>query len=211
MSWWHYKTGIGIALAKHCNLVFCSFVLRIDWWKHFLTDHAITCGANGLYSFMCLWCNITIVAIRRKVRFHHTLPFMTKQRCSSVAATSRQHQKCHFWYFNMTSDVMVSDKFLMSDVLATNLRCCFFPHFLSFQDENRLDSWFSSFFHQSLTLISGVTRGLTLGGKLSWNGPLAKTQKKVKKDSESLDVVDVCTRLKNENTSKNAKKQPKEY
>ena len=30
----------------------------------------------------------TIVAIWRKVRFHHTLPFMTKQRFRSVAATS---------------------------------------------------------------------------------------------------------------------------
>jgi len=50
-----------------------------------------------------------------------------------------------------------------------------------------------------------------LGENLVEGGPLAKTQKKVKKDSESLDVVDVCTRLKNENTSKNAKKQPKEY
>jgi len=70
---------------------------------------------------------------------------------------------CHFWYFNMTSDVMFSDKFLTSDVLATN-------DFLSFQDENTLDSLFLSFFHQSLTVINGVTRGLTLGGKLSWRG-----------------------------------------
>ena len=97
MSWWHYRTGFGIALAKHCNLVFCSFVLRIDWWKPFLTVHAVTCGVNGLNNFMCLWCNTTIVAIGRKVRFHHTRPFMTKQRCSSFAATSRQHQNCHFW------------------------------------------------------------------------------------------------------------------
>ena len=93
MSWWHYRTGFGIALVKHCNLVFCSFVLRIDWLKLFLTDHAITCGVNGLNSFMCLWCNTTIVTIGRKMRFHHTLPFVTKQRCSSVAVTSRQHQK----------------------------------------------------------------------------------------------------------------------
>ena len=93
MSWWHYRTGFGIVLAKHWNLVFCSFVLRIDWWKPFLTDQAITCGGNSLNSFMCLLCNTTIVAIGRKVRFHHTLPFITKQRCSSVAATSRQHQK----------------------------------------------------------------------------------------------------------------------
>ena len=44
---------------------------------------------------------------------------------------------------NMTSDVMFSDKFLMSDVLWTNLMLTgflFFPHFLSFQDENKIDS-----------------------------------------------------------------------
>jgi len=91
MSWWHYS--FGIVLAKHCNLVFCSFFQRIDWLKPFRTDHAMTCGVNGLNSVMCLWCNTTIVAIGRKVRFHHTLPFMTKQKCISVAATSRQHQK----------------------------------------------------------------------------------------------------------------------
>jgi len=68
----------------------------------------------------------------------------------------------------MTSNVMFSDKFLMSDVLTTNLmltELLFFPHFLSFQNENKLDSRFLSFFHQSLTLISGLTRGLTLGEK----------------------------------------------
>jgi len=77
---------------------------------------------------------------------------MTKQRCSSVAATSRQHQKFGIIdtsvatsdiLTNMTSDVMFSDKFLMSDVLWANLMLTgflFFPHFLSFQDENKLDS-----------------------------------------------------------------------
>jgi len=90
MSWGHFS--FGITLAKHCNLVFCSFVLWIDWLKPFLTDRAMTCCVNGLNSFMCWWCNTTIAAIGRKVPFHHTLPFMTKQRCSSVAATSRQHQ-----------------------------------------------------------------------------------------------------------------------
>ena len=39
----------------------------------------------------------------------------------------------------------------------------------------------------------GVKGGLSQGGKLSWRGPLAKTQKKVKNESESLDVVDVYT------------------
>jgi len=32
--------NFGIALAKHCNLVFCSFVIQIDWLKPFLTEHA---------------------------------------------------------------------------------------------------------------------------------------------------------------------------
>ena len=41
--------------------------------------------------------------------------------------------------------------------------------------------------------ISGVTRGLSQGRQsLAEGDPLAKTQKKVN-DSESLDVVDVCT------------------
>ena len=57
---------LGIAQAKHCNLVCCSFVLRIDWVKPFLTDHAITCGVNGLNSFVCLWRNTTIVIIGKK-------------------------------------------------------------------------------------------------------------------------------------------------
>ena len=63
------------------------------------------------------------------MRFHKTLPFRTKQRCSSVVATSRQHQQFGIIdtsvatsdNINMTSDVMFSVKFLMSDVLATNL------------------------------------------------------------------------------------------
>jgi len=85
-------TDFGIAQSKRCNLVFCSFVLRIDWLKPFRSDHATTCGINGLNCFICLWCNTTIATIR-KVGFHHTLPFMTEQRCSSAAATSRLHQK----------------------------------------------------------------------------------------------------------------------
>jgi len=53
---------------------------------------------------------------------------------------------------------------------------------------------------------------LTRGDTLAEGGPLGKTQKKVKKDSESLDVVDVCTGQKNENTQEKRKKQqPKEY
>jgi len=34
-----------------------------------------------------------VVAIGRKVRFHHRLGFMTKQRCGLAAATSRLQQK----------------------------------------------------------------------------------------------------------------------
>jgi len=42
----------------------------------------------------------------------------------------------------MKSEVMFSDTFLMPDVLATNLMFTglFFSHFLSFYDENKLDS-----------------------------------------------------------------------
>jgi len=100
-------TGFGIVQSKHYNLVFCSFVLRIDWLKPFLTDHAITCGINGLNRFMCLWCNTTITTIERKVRFHHMLPFMTKQRCSSAAATWRLHQK--FGIIDTSVSVATSD------------------------------------------------------------------------------------------------------
>ena len=187
MSSWHYR--FRHRASYHCNLVFCSFVLRIDWLKPFLTDHAITCDVNGLNSFMCLWCNATIVAIGRKVRFHHTLPFMTKQRCGSVAATSRQHQK--FGIIDnsvVTSDILTWHQMWCSQInfsclmfcrhIWCWLNCCFFSNFLSYQDENKLDSWFLSFFHQSLTLISGVTRGLTLGESLVEGDPLAKTQKK---------------------------------
>ena len=117
-----------------------SFVLRIDWLKPFLTGYAITCGVNGVNSFICLWCNTAIVTIGRKVRFHHTLPFMTKRKGAVRLRRPRDctrssdpwFQCCHFWYFNMTSDVMFSDKFLMS---CRQIWCwlgCFFPHFLSF-------------------------------------------------------------------------------
>jgi len=53
---------------------------------------------------------------------------------------------------------MFSKKFLMCDVLATNLTltgCCLcFPRFLSLEGENKLDSLFLSFFHQYFTLMS---------------------------------------------------------
>ena len=89
------------------------------------------------------------VRVRIKVKNHC---FMTKQRWGSVAATSRQHQKFGIIDIsvatsdiltNMTSHVMFSHKFLMSDVLWTNLMLTgflFFPHFFSFQDENKLNS-----------------------------------------------------------------------
>ena len=58
----------GIAQAKHCNLVFCSFVLRIGWLKPFLMAHAITCGANGLTwiaSYVCsVATGVSLVNIR---------------------------------------------------------------------------------------------------------------------------------------------------
>jgi len=72
-------TDFGSSLAKHCNLAFCSFVLQIDWSKTFSDGTRNNMGVNALTSFICLWCNARIVAIGRKLRFHHTLP-MTKQR-----------------------------------------------------------------------------------------------------------------------------------
>jgi len=74
-----------------------------------VTDHAITCGVNGLNSFICLWCNTTIVTIGRKVRFHHTLHFMTKQRGSSAAATATSRLPQKFGIIDTsvsTSDVL---------------------------------------------------------------------------------------------------------
>ena len=73
-------TDFGIALAKLSNLVpVLSFYKSTDR-KPFLTDHAMACGENGLASFICLWSNARIVAVGRKVRFCHMLPFMRKQR-----------------------------------------------------------------------------------------------------------------------------------
>ena len=69
-------------------------------------NHAITCGVNSLNSFIYLWCNTKTVTIGRKVRFHHTLPFMTKQRCCSAAATSRLHPK----FGVIDASVATSDK-----------------------------------------------------------------------------------------------------
>ena len=64
----------GIALAKHCTLVFFSFVLQIDWWKPYRRNtHSMWCKWLDITTFMCLRCNTTMVAIGRKVRFHHTL------------------------------------------------------------------------------------------------------------------------------------------
>jgi len=77
-------TDYGTGLAKHCSLVFCSFVLQIDWSKTFLADHAITCGANGSTSFICLWSNARIAAIGGKVRFHQS-PYVTLYDETKVA------------------------------------------------------------------------------------------------------------------------------
>jgi len=77
-------TDFGVVLAKHCiSLSALSFCKSTDE-KPFLTEHAMTCGVNGLTYFICLWCNARIVAIGRKVLFHHKLLFVTKQRSQFV-------------------------------------------------------------------------------------------------------------------------------
>jgi len=42
--------------------------------------YAVAFAVNGLASIIRFWCDTTIVAIGRKVRFHHTSTFVTKQR-----------------------------------------------------------------------------------------------------------------------------------
>ena len=85
-------TGFGVALAKLSLFLFFRSTNRLI--KIFVADDAMTCGViNGLDSFICLWCNAATVNIGIKVRFPHTLHFMTKQRCSSASATTRLHQK----------------------------------------------------------------------------------------------------------------------
>ena len=115
----------------------------------------------------------------------------------------------------MTPDVIFSDKFLTSDVLATNLMLTgflFFPLFLSFQDENKLDSWFLSFFHQSFTLINGVTRGVTLGRKLSWRGTISQNSETKLRTIVNLWMPWISELHKKMKTPrKTQKKQPKEY
>ena len=69
-------TDFGIALAKHCKSLSALLFYKSTDQTPFMTEHALTCGVNGLVSFICLWCN---AAIGRKLRFQHTLPFMTKQ------------------------------------------------------------------------------------------------------------------------------------
>jgi len=55
----------------------------------------------------------------------------------------------------MTSEVIFSDKFLMPDVLTTNLMLTglLFSHFLPFKDENKLDSMIFYSYQSSLTLM----------------------------------------------------------
>jgi len=60
-----------------------SFVEREVTIRFMRSKPRLALGVNGLTSFicfLCLWCNTRIVAIGRKVYFHHKLWLMTKQR-----------------------------------------------------------------------------------------------------------------------------------
>jgi len=70
----------GIALAKHCNLIFCSFVLQIDWSQTFSGGPRNNMWCEWLDELHILMMQRKNSSHRRKVRFHHRLPFMTKQR-----------------------------------------------------------------------------------------------------------------------------------
>ena len=165
---------------------FLSFRSTNRLIKTFLTDHAITIGVNGLNSFICLWCNTTIVTsvasklcacarahsfqrLRTRINLLHAHIMMNQKKCAHLKnfcahwlqkirgnldsnhrknyafppnvtvynetkvqfgcghlhtapeVEDHWYQCCHFWYSNMSSDVMFSGNFLMSDALATNL------------------------------------------------------------------------------------------
>jgi len=88
--------ALQISASRKLNTAISFSDLSFYKWtdqKPFLTDQAITCGVNGLTSFKCLRCNARIVAIGGKVRFHHALPFMSKESHSLAAVTSRPHKK----------------------------------------------------------------------------------------------------------------------
>jgi len=63
-------------------------------------------------------------------------------------------QCCHFWCFNIRSDVLreISDVWCFVDKSDVDCVVAFFTNFLYFLGENELDSWLSSFFHQFFTL-----------------------------------------------------------
>jgi len=69
-------TDFGIALAKHCNLVFCSFVLQIDWSKTFSDGSRNNMCCNKHHMFMMKRKNSS----HWRESFHHRLPFMTKKK-----------------------------------------------------------------------------------------------------------------------------------
>jgi len=64
------------------------------------------------------------------------------------------NQCCHFWCFNIRSDVLreISDVWCIGNKSDVDWAVVCFPNFLHFSDDNELDSWFLSFFHQFLTL-----------------------------------------------------------
>jgi len=93
-------TDFGIALAKHCNLAFCFFVLQINWSKTFFDRTK----QNGLSKFICSWCNASILAIGKKCVSTLCSTLWRNKGRSSVAATSRRHKKLrNHWYQTSTT------------------------------------------------------------------------------------------------------------
>jgi len=125
LSWQQVDNQFSLAVASRC----CCNFYSLYWLLR---------RVNFIYINSLFRQNlpVTLVTIGRKVRFHfhHTLPFMTKQKCSSAAAEpevqDHWYQCCHFWYFTMTSDVMFSDNILMlwRQILCW-LGCCYFSTF----------------------------------------------------------------------------------
>jgi len=62
--------------------------------------------------------------------------------CATIGREYRVHgQFCHFWYFNIRSDVFREFWFLSDE---TDVDSFWFLHFLPFQDQNKSDAFLSS-------------------------------------------------------------------
>jgi len=117
------------------------------------------CSTVGLYCITITWqqifkCSLQVTV--ESVLLHVTVEKYTSGQayCSERVTADSGKQCCHFWWFNIRSDVLreISDVWCFSNKSDVDWAIAFFLNFLSFSHENKSDSWFFSFFHQFLTL-----------------------------------------------------------